>query len=103
MNGAETKMTISSKARVAHRLIAGCAIAAAVTGSSTLLGAALKRKADDAGAERRYEEGDEGWKVRGVAEEACHDHEDQSYGKGVLIDQLAFRIQEECTCGPQCA
>ena len=40
MNGAETKMTISSKARAALRLIAGCALAAAVSGSSTtMLGA----------------------------------------------------------------
>ena len=32
MNGAETKMTISSKARVAYRLMAACAIAAVVSG-----------------------------------------------------------------------
>jgi len=39
VNGAETKMTISSKARAAHRLIAGCAIAAAVTGGMRLAAA----------------------------------------------------------------
>src|SRR5262249_15066325 len=39
VNGAETKMMISSKARVAHRLIAGCAIAAAVSGSMRLAAA----------------------------------------------------------------
>ena len=39
MNGAETKMIMSSKARAAHRLVAGCAIAAAVTGGMRLAAA----------------------------------------------------------------
>jgi type IV pilus secretin PilQ/predicted competence protein len=39
VNGAETKMTMSSKARVVQRLIAGCAIAAAVGGGLRLMAA----------------------------------------------------------------
>jgi type IV pilus assembly protein PilQ len=42
VKGAETKMTMSSKARMAERLIAGCAIAAAVGGGMRLLAAPVE-------------------------------------------------------------
>jgi type IV pilus assembly protein PilQ len=42
VNGAETKMTLFMKARAAHRLLAGCAIAAAVGGSLRLAAASAE-------------------------------------------------------------